>query len=82
MIIPALLAAAALTTSAAPTTPATAQATAKSAPSRYAVRYDEKKDRYCLRERGATAPTGSRLILERCKTRGDWAADGLTIAQR
>jgi hypothetical protein len=67
MIIPALLAAAALTTSAAPTTPAAAQATAKSAP---------------LRERGATAPTGSRLILERCKTRGDWAADGLTIAQR
>ncbi len=91
MIIAALLAAATLSAAAAPTavapsavapSVATTAQPAKSSPSRYAIRYDQKSDRYCLRERNGTPSTGSHIVLERCKTRSDWAADGLNLAQR
>jgi len=81
MIIAALLAAVTLSAAVTPSAATTAQP-AKSSASRYAVRYDQKSDRYCLRERSGTPSTGSHIVLERCKTRSDWAANGLNLAQR
>ncbi|MEG3165233.1 hypothetical protein U1701_11565 [Sphingomonas sp. PB2P19] len=86
LMIAALLAAAAGTPAVAGDSPAAsvtalAPASAGSSP-RYVVRYDAKHDRYCVRERGAGPITGSRLVPERCQSRADWAADGLTIARK
>lgn len=55
---------------------------AKPAPSSYRVRYDEKRGRYCLRDRSAAPITGSRLVPEECKTSSDWAAQGITITDK
>jgi hypothetical protein len=84
-MIAALLAAAAVTPAAEagdpPAASVAAPTTAKPT-SRYIVRYDAKRDRYCVRERGAAPITGSRLVAEQCKTGSDWAADGLIIARK
>lgn len=83
--IAALLAAATLTAGTVPAAPAAdvaLAAPAKATASRYAVRYDAKRDRYCVLDRQASPVTGSRLVLEQCKTSSDWAERGLTIGRK
>lgn len=83
--IAALLAAAALNAGTVPPAPpadVALAAPAKAPASRYAVRYDAKHDVYCVLDRQASPITGSRLVLEQCKTSSDWAELGLTIGRK
>lgn len=88
MTMIALLATAALSvlsagapdTAPAPAAAATIMPAAKAPTSRYVVQYDQKHDRYCVRDRDATPVTGSMLVRTQCKTRTDWAAEGLNIS--
>ncbi len=82
MFIIATLLAAAAPVADAPTLPATSPVATQSTSSRYAVRYDRKTDRYCVRDRNASAPTGSRLVPQECKTSDAWAAEGLNIGRK
>ncbi|MFD1106998.1 hypothetical protein [Sphingobium olei] len=54
-------------------TPAFAQAEGRFGTAK--VTYDEKTDRYCFREN----VTGSLVPVSVCRTKTDWAKDGLTI---
>ena len=80
--IAALLATAALTAGTASAAPNAELPAAKSDTARYAVSYDRKHDRYCLRDRTALPATGSRLVPTQCKSSADWAAEGLTIGRK
>jgi hypothetical protein len=46
------------------------------------VTFQPKTGRYCIRSTSeeAAARTGTRLYRAECRTRQDWAAQGLTIA--
>lgn len=92
IILATLLAAASFTAAQVPTpataaaaTPATTAAAlppvSKAPASPYAVRYDAKRNLYCVRDRSATPITGTRLNIERCRTTEAWADSGLTIAR-
>jgi hypothetical protein len=83
-ILTTLLAAAATLTvaTAASAAPNAELPVTKATPSRYAVTYDRKHDRYCVRDRAAAPITGSHLVPVQCKTSSDWAAEGLTIARK
>ncbi len=87
-----LLAAAALSAGAAPTAPValapiapvaapTSVKAAKSAP-RYVVRYDQKRDRYCVRDGDNTPMTGSILSTEQCRSNSEWASRGLVLSHK
>ncbi len=82
MFIIATLLAAAAPVADAPTLPATSPVATQSTSSRYAVRYDRKTDRYCVRDRKASPPTGSRLVQQECKSTDAWAAQGLNIGRK
>jgi hypothetical protein len=41
------------------------------------VTYDAKTDRYCFRE----TLTGSRIPVTQCRSKSEWAQDGLTISR-
>jgi hypothetical protein len=81
MIFTLSLIAAALTTSA-PLPDATVPAAKPTASSSYHVRYDAQRDRYCLKARSAASQTGTRIPTEECRTKSEWAAQGLTIDHR
>jgi hypothetical protein len=85
-----LLAAAALSAGTVPTAPVAAAVgavtpvaspVAKSS-SRYAVRYDQKRDRYCVRDGDSRPLTGTMLSGEQCRTRNDWALRGLELSRK
>lgn len=90
--ITTLLAAAALSAGAAPAAPAAAPtvpiavaAIASPAPvksSRYAVRYDRKRDYYCVRDNNGTPATGTMLSTEQCRSSSDWASRGLFLSRK
>jgi|GEM_PF-6599845 len=84
-LLAATLSAATLGTPATPTpaAPDAVMPTVKPvASSRYAVRYDAARDRYCIKDRQAAAATGTRIVLQECKTVTQWAELGLTIDHR
>jgi len=84
--IPALLAAAALAAGTAPTAPVAPPApnavtTATKSSPRYVVRYDQKRDRYCVR--GDDRPlTGTMISTEQCRSSSDWASRGLMLSRK
>jgi hypothetical protein len=80
--ITTLLAAAALAAGAPAPDAALPVTKAQAQPSRYAVRYDAKRDHYCLRDRLAAPVTGTRLVPQQCKTMNEWAAEGLIIGRK
>ncbi|BBF71838.1 MULTISPECIES: hypothetical protein [Sphingomonadaceae] len=42
------------------------------------VTYDARTDRYCFKE----TVTGSLIPVIRCRSKGEWAQDGLTISHK
>ena len=52
------------------------------ASSRYAIRFDAERDRYCIRDRSAASQTGTHLPMEECRSKSEWAEQGLTIDHR
>lgn len=89
--IAALLAAATLTAGTVPASaPASAPAAvdvasaapAKASTGRYAVRYDAKRDLYCVRDREAGPATGTMLDRAQCKSSDYWASQGLTVGRK